>query len=327
MEDLKKYYDDSWLKKNSWGKWGKDDEKGILNEMSQEMMLKAFSNIREGKVYDLETTRFKGMPVWAGHCGFDILAYANPKGRKNMINSNISPEFNWTADGGMLSQEKDAYQSGLNTEILIAPLHAGTHIDALCHWAFGEKSQWYNGYSADDHSTNYGPVKCDIAKIPPIVLRGVLLDIPGYKGVDHLAPNYMITAEDCAGCAKWEGVELKEGDAVLLRTGEVWPSSDKCCDAGVSISAARYLVEGHKAFLVGDDMACIDGFNADGSSSVFQHPQPVHHYLLTQQGIHIIEYLQLDELAKDKKYEFCFICLPSKIQCATGMYVRPIAIV
>ena len=74
-------------------------------------------------------------------------------------------------------------------------------------------------------------------------------------------------------------------------------------------------------------MACIDGFNADGSSSVPEHPQPVHHYLLIQQAVHIIEYLQLDQLAKDKCYEFCFICLPAKVKCATGMYVRPIAMV
>jgi kynurenine formamidase len=79
--------------------------------------------------------------------------------------------------------------------------------------------------------------------------------------------------------------------------------------------------------VVADDMACIDGFNADGSSSVPKHPQPVHHYLLIQQGVHIIELLQLGELAKDKIYEFCFVCNTTKVYGATGMYVCPIAIV
>lgn len=324
---MKDYYDNTWMENNRWGEWGEEDEVGVMNNLTPELVLKAIQYIKKGKIYDLETERFKGMPVWAGHCGFDILAYASPSGRKNMKGSGLSPEFNWSEDGGMLDSSKDAYKMGLNTEMLIAPLHAGTHIDALCHWTTGEDNHWYNGYSADRYSTNYGPVKCDISKIPPMVMRGVLLDIAGYKGVERLDPNYIITAEDCDGCAKWEGVELREGDAVLLRTGENWPGPEACCDAGLGISAARYLVEGNGAFLVGDDMACIDGFNADGSSSVPEHPQPVHHYLLIQQAVHIIEYLQLDQLAKDKCYEFCFICLPAKVKCATGMYVRPIAMV
>lgn len=117
----------------------------------------------------------------------------------------------------------------------------------------------------------------------------------GFKGVDSLPNNYIITAEDCEACAKWEGVELKKGDAVLVRLGDNWPTN-ACGDAGIGISAARYLVEEGGAYLLGDDMACIDGFNADGSTSVPNHPQPVHHYLLIQQGVHILEFVQLDEL-------------------------------
>lgn len=325
--DMKKYYDNSWLTDNRWGDWGADDERGVMNDLTPEMILKAASMIRTGKIYDLETERFKGMPIWAGHCGFDLLSYASPDGRRNMKGSNYDKSFNWCEDGGMLGSDKDDYHMGLNTEIMIAPLHVGTHIDALCHWTTGEDNHWYNGYTAEKYCTNFGPTKTDIAKIPPMVMRGVLLDIAGYKGVEHLEPNYIITAEDCEGCAKWEGVELRKGDAVLLRCGEQWPANNKCPDAGVGISAARYLVEGCGAFLIGDDMACIDGFNADGSSSWPKHPQPVHHYLLTQQGVHIIEFLQLDELARDKVYEFCFINTTCKVRSATGMFVRPIAIV
>ena len=324
---MEKYYDDSWFNVNRWGKWGEDDEVGVLNELNPELVLKAVSLIKKGKVYDLETERFKGMPIWSGHCGFDLLSYASAKGRKAMLHSDLSPDYSWYAEGGMMDAEHNQYEMGCNTEMLIAPLHAGTHIDALCHWSTGEDNHYWNGYSSDEYVGNFGPTKCDIAKIPPMVMRGVLLDIAGYKGVDHLPPNYIITPEDCAGCAEWEGVELREGDAVFMRVGERWPQADTACDAGVGVPAARYLVEEKGAFLLGDDMACIDGFNADGSSSVPHHPQPTHHYLLIQQGIHIIELIQLDELAKDKAYEFCFICTPTKVKGATGMYIRPIAIV
>ena len=61
--------------------------------------------------------------------------------------------------------------------------------------------------------------------------------------------------------------------------------------------------------------------------SVPRHPQPVHHYLLIQQGVHIMEYVQLEELARDEVYEFCFISCSPKLRNATGMPVRPIALV
>jgi kynurenine formamidase len=315
------------LENNRWGRWGKEDQTGVLGEMTPAMRLAALGLVREGRVYDLETLRFKGMPVWPGHSGFDIMAYASPRGRRNMRSGDIPAAYSWNSPGGMLDAEKNTYNMGVNTETLLAPLHAGTHIDALCHWTTGEDDHWYNGYTADEFATNFGPTRCDAAQIQPMVMRGVLLDIAGYRGLPHLPPNTVITPEDCAGCAQWEGVPLREGDAVLLRTGERWPEGDLCPDAGLGVAAARYLVEGMGAFLIGDDMACLDGFHADGSSSFPGHVQPVHHYLLIQQGVHIVELLQLDALARDKVYEFCFICTPTKIQCATGMYVRPIAMV
>ena len=114
---------------------------------------------------------------------------------------------------------------------------------------------------------------------------------------------------------------------LLLRTGQKWPACNTAVNAGLSVNCCRYLVEGCGAILVADDQASVEGFNADGSSSWPNHPQPVHHYLLIQNGVHILEFAQLDELAADKAYEFCFICLPSKVYPATGMFCRPIAIV
>lgn len=215
------YYDDSWLTTNRWGKWGKDDEVGAMNEMTDATKLAALSLIKKGKVYDLETERFKGMPIWGGHCGFDMMSYAfPPRGRRNMLESHLDSEFSWYAPGGMCDPAgADFFKMGLNTEIMVAPLHLGTHIDAFCHWTTGEDDHWYNGFTGDKYCTNFGPVRCDASKIPPIVTRGVLLDIAGYKGLDVLPDNYIITAEDAEGCAKWEGVELKPGDSVLLRTG------------------------------------------------------------------------------------------------------------
>jgi hypothetical protein len=78
MADYSKYQDASWVTNNNWGKWGPDDEIGVLNDVTPADVVKAVSLIKKGKVYDLETIRFHGMPVWDGHCGFELLTYASP---------------------------------------------------------------------------------------------------------------------------------------------------------------------------------------------------------------------------------------------------------
>lgn len=324
----KDYHDELWLRENAWETYGEGDERGAANKISAASILNALAIIKHGKVYDLETERFKGMDVWNGHCGFDLVSYASAYGRERLKDTDAPGEINWYKKGEWMDEEHNArkYHMGCNTEMMIAPLHIGTHIDALCHWTAGEDNHWYNGYNDKEDGSVFGPTKCDASKIPPLIMRGVLLDIAGFKGMEHLPENYMITAQDCEQCAAWENVTLKDGDAVFLRVGESWPKG-RCGTAGLGIDAARYLVEEGGAVVIGDDMSDLDGQHADGTTSVEQHPQPVHHYLLIQQGVHIMEFVQVNELAKDKVYEFCFICLPAKMRYATGMFTRPIAIV
>lgn len=159
------------------------------------------------------------------------------------------------------------------------------------------------------------------------MLRGVLLDIAGFKGVDHVDPHYGVTAQDIEECAAWEGVELRKNDAVMIRLGERWSELDNCPGAGMTVESCRFLIEGHGAVLLGDDMLAFEQSKADGSMSWPNHPHPVHHYCLTQQAVHFIETVQLDELAKDKVYEFCFMLATNKMRGGTGMFARPIAIV
>jgi hypothetical protein len=53
---------------------------------------------------------------------------------------------------------------------------------------------------------------------------------------------------------------------------------------------------------------------------------PVHNYLLIQQGVHIAEFHYLEELARDRVYEFCYVAATNKIKGSTaGFALRPIA--
>lgn len=323
---MKDSNDAKWMEQNNWGKWGSQDEVGILNELTSQSVLNAIKLIKEGKVYDLETVRFKGMPVWPGHAGWDLITYASPSGRRNMYGSDIDPSYNWYAKDGWCDKEINKFDVGLNTEVILGPLHVGTHIDALSHLTVGKDNHWYNGFNEKNDFTNFGPLRADASTIPPMIMRGVLLDIPGYKGVAHLEPGEGITSEDIIGCAKWAGVEIKKGDAVLFRTGERWPQMDLAPGAGVTLEAARYLVEEKDVYLIGDDQSAFENFPSSTTTSFPGHIHPVHHYLLIQMGVHLMEMVQLDELAKDKVYEFCFMGFPNKIKCSTGMMIRPIAV-
>jgi len=320
--------DDSWMKKNTWNKWGQGDEVGMLNMMNTQSILKAIGKIKKGKIYDLETVRFKGMPVWPGHSGWDIKPYGSPSGRKNMqAYAMYDASYNWYAKGGWLDASVNKFNVGLNSEILIGPLHVGSHIDSLSHLTVGADNHWYGGYKEATDWSDYGPLRCDASNIPPIIITGKLLDIPGYKGVAALPGGYEITVADIKGCLKWEGIDIEKGDCVIMRTGQVWPTMNQAPGAGPGIAALRYMVEEKGAILFGDDQAAFEAFPAGQLSSFPEHVHPVHQYMLIQNGIHIQEMVMTNELAKDKVYDFCYIVLASKIKGATGQMIRPVAVI
>jgi kynurenine formamidase len=155
----------------------------------------------------------------------------------------------------------------------------------------------------------------------PIVCRGVLLDVAGEK---RLEPGYAITPADLEGAAQ---VEIREGDAVLVRTGyaTLWSKpTEYLNDAGVSADGSRWLIE-RKVRVVGADNMAFDVMNGPLDRAL-NATLPGHVLLLVRAGIPIIENLNLEELAAEKVYEFVFVCLPLKMRGATGSPVRPIAI-
>ena len=246
------------------------------------------------KIYDLGQPYFAGMPHHPNHPPF--------------LFGLVKQHGEYIGPGGS-SSSSDAIALGS---------HVGTHIDALCHFSCGGKL--YGGVDATGvQSYTGGLQKYSVDTIPPIVRRGVLLDIARVAGVDVLPADFVITPDHL----EKTGVIIQPGDVALLRTGWAKYFEDpakfisQVCGPGPAIAGARWL-SGKGVFAVGSDTVAFE--------RVPDPAMPVHVHLLVESGIHIIECLNLEELAADQVSEFQFIAAPMKIRGATGAPVRPLAI-
>lgn len=317
-----------WQKGKGWGwVWGKDDEVGALNEMTDGSRLAALRLADRGKVYDLGVLYDRTSYKWPGHSPGEIISFRTPEGVKrqgdlpDVINNNES---------------KTAWHSAA----LFINDNVGTQIDGLGHATEGDDNHWYNGFAEKDWGGNWGLRKADASKIPPIVARGVLIDVAGSKGLDALPSHYQITVADLEQALQKQKTQLKPGDVVLIRTGTLRYWGETGSDhqkiaahdsAGVTVETAKWLVEQNGAIMIGGDTSGVEYQPSPEDASAFRKKyrsfMPLHNYLLIEQGVHNGEFHYLEDLARDMVYEFCYIACTNKIKgAAAGFTLRPIAI-
>jgi kynurenine formamidase len=291
-------------------------EVGLIGKMPPEQLVRAAGLVRTGRTYSLAATRYPGMPLFPGHPPFQVLNYRTPRG----IRVTGAEPWGRVNDAGL----------GYMAEYVMATSHSGAHIDALAHMTIGEDSHWYGGGRADDHLTDFGPTYGDAAKMPPFFTRGVLIDAPRFRGLECLPKGSPIDAAEMEAICAAQGVTVQPWDVVLIRTGYMglWPDAEKMAahkTAGPDISAARWLLE-RGVVASGTDTETFEVQPAPDPGPT-GNPQPVHTLLLIEHGIHVMESLDLEELARDRVYEFLFVALPLKIRGATGSMIDPVAIV
>ncbi len=200
--------------------------------------------------------------------------------------------------------------------------HNGTHIDALNHIACC--GMVYPDRDSDAVATRRdGYVEHGIETVEPLFMRGVLLDMPGLLGVESLEPAYGITAAELAAAAERQHVDIRPGDAVLIRSGweRYWGDHRKY----VGVFEGGPGPDGEAAAWLGDHGIRVTGadtFAYDRRPSAM----PAHVELMVKRGINIMENMRLDELAAAKVYEFMFCALPLRIKGGTGSPIRPIAL-
>ena len=292
--------------------WGPDDELGALNRMTDASRAAVLARIAGGRVYDLGVEYFVGMPSWhvLGDPRYQFWLTHTPRGTAVDDPAGVGREQN-----ELVSYTGDAVSFYT---------HMGTHIDALNH--FGLNGEIYNGFSADEHLGDRGWTRTGAETLPPIIARGVLIDVAGAKGVDMLPDSYGITVEDLRAALARQSLDLQPGDVVLIRGGRMRAWSDDegyvANQPGLSLPAARWLAERQQVLAIGGDNLSLEHFPvADGSETWV----PVHTYLLAQAGVPIIEVVDLEELARDHVYEFAFIAASLKFRGASAAPFRPIA--
>lgn len=272
--------------------WGPGDEIGRLNWMTPESQAAALAGADATRPFDLAVDYFMGMPAWTrlGDPKYDIWLTHTPRG------------------------EGHAYAG---TAISMYT-HVGTHICSLNH--LGRDGRFWNDWNQDEH---LGSRAWRVGgRYPPIIARGVLLDVARAKRVDCLPDSYAITPEDLAESG---AAALSKGDIALVRTGRMtrWPDHDGFMSdpPGLGMAAARRLCEKAEVMCVGVD--------AGGEALPPEEPGtflPVHSYLLAEAGAPVIENLWLEDLAAAGIRELAFLAFPLKLAGSTGAPVRPVAL-
>jgi kynurenine formamidase len=290
--------------------FGADDEIGMLNLIDAASREVVISRADASHVFDLSVDNFVGMPGWtaAGDPTYQIWMTHTPPGEKVW---NLTGQDAATHD--LVSYSGDAVSMYT---------HCGTHIDTLNH--FGYNGRLYNNFDVNKHLGSRGWSVCGAEKHPPIIARGIMLDLAAMHGVDVLPPSHGISAKELDDCLKHQGTELRVGDVVLLRTGKMlhWLDTPKFVSAipGLTREGAEFLCKSG-AIMIGADNLTLEQIPSTEPGNYL----PVHCYMLAEAGVTIMEMAQLEELAAEKLYEFAFFGACLKLRGATGSPMRPVA--
>ena len=295
--------------------FGPDDEVGRLNWIDPASVKNTASLIKKGKIYNLGMVVDRNSPNWPGHPPFEMVTFRSPYGE-------------WAQrDQGWLFENNDA-EISFASELTIHCQHTGTHMDGIAHVVMGPQACGYNGISLKKHCGDWGLTKSGAETIPPVFCRGIMLDVAAYKGVECLEAGYAITPEDLQGCLKKQGIELKKGDCVLIRTGNGanWPDKKKATiGPGPTWQAAKWMLD-NGMMIAGTDTVAYECLPVPGGKGpVMTNPHPGHQTMF-HHGAHIMEFVNMEELARDKVYEFLFVTIVNRFRGGTGSNISPIAI-
>jgi kynurenine formamidase len=271
--------------------------------MTPAIVVDAAKLIKTGKTYSLGITVNTTTPAYPPRtCAIYI----------------VQPGQTGTSEG--LGPTKTTY----NDDILNCWTGIGTQLDGLGHIGVGDR--YYNGNKWGEIATMGGLKKLGADGVPPMVTRGVMLDMAAYLGVDVVKEGTAFNKAEIEGAAAKQGVTIRQGDVVLFHTGwlsliEKDPKRYAAAEPGIGREGARYLVS-KGVVAVGADTWGVEAIPFEKDAGIFE----VHQILLPMNGTYILENVNTAELAKDKAYEFLFVLGQNKYQGAVQSMINPVAI-
>ncbi len=282
--------------------YGADDTIGALNLLTEDSVKNAASLIQTGKVYQLGVVTGPETPGY-GHRTYQII---------------ITPHGDGNTPG------LGATKGTANDDYLGAWVGIGSQIDGFAH--FGTDHKYYNGTPVADIFGPVGVKKFGTENIPPIVTRGVMLNIARIRGVEMMDAGDAITVADIEAAMAAQNVEIGTGDVVLLHTGWQRLSTE---DPKRFIAGEPGIIEESAIFLADKGVVAIGADTWGVEAAPGPDPErifPVHSFLLAKRGIHILENMQTAELAADGASEFMFVLGVPRFQGAVQMVINPVAI-
>ena len=285
---------------NNWGRWGADDNLGTLNHITPERRAAAAGLVRDGTTVSLAN------PLATA----DVLSgarNANPAQHRMMIGDSGCSDFIGVSYHGF----------------------ANTHIDALCH-IYADDAKLYGGRPASDITP--GGARCNSVDAwrEGIVTRGVLYDVPRFRGIEYVTDDAPVHGWELQDIAAAEGTTPQPGDAVLVRMGlaAFWAANPgfepPWLAPGLHASALEFLYE-HDAALLGWDLMEAPGQDAYGAPSL-----PIHSIAIPYMGLPLLDNANFDALgdacARAGRYEFMLTIAPLVVLGGTGSPVNPIAV-
>ena len=283
-------------------KWGPDDEIGNINLINAATVLKAAQLIKTGQTYSLGITIDSTTPAFAPR---SLSLQVVQPGQQEGARPNMGATYN-----------DDIFQGWFGI---------GSQLDGLGH--LGYEGMYYNCNDAKDFADISGLKKLGTEKVPPMVARGVVLDMAGHFGKPYLAAGQYFTVEDVQAVEAKQGTPIQEGDVVLFHTGwtenkmqsdpQAWVSGEP----GQSEEVARYLA-GKNVVAVGADTWGLDVVPPQHAERPFQG----HVILLKENGIYVLETMNTGPLVRDEAFEFLFVLGQAKVRGSVQMFINPIAI-
>lgn len=291
---------------SNWGRWGPDDERGALNFITPEVSAAAATLVSDGVTVS---------------CALELA--------KTPAADNPTPVMHFmTGAGDVSDQGRLRGLEATGDGFMISPHGmANTHIDALCHIL--DQGKMYNGFPASDVLSTGAMKNSILAGEQGISTRGVLLDIARLKGVDWMEPGEGISVADLEAAEAAQGVTVRSGDILLIRTGRdsrreaegAWPPFDGL--AGLLMETLPWIRKREVAILGCDGVSDMIPSNVEGS------PLPIHHIIITYMGVHLIDNARLGPLgeacAERGRWEFLLTIAPLRLVGGTASPINPIA--